>query len=456
MEFPTYPASMSTFDDSAFFSPDVLPRRGNLHASIRTYSCPESDEQSVFYFGLQSPRETKDEFSSFLYLDLADAGSSRQTSLRGKASGSRSQPRKSMSDTRTSFLVVTSADADDFTADMRTPSPDFTDLLSATLRFDDPDSYTPMPRSPATPTTPSARRRSRDHLPSPKPAPSSLLPPVPPRTTHLQSLTLPTSPVSYALPSSPPVSHRASHSAPSVLSSFLPSPRTPRNRLNGRESRRRESRASGLTRGSSITSHQRRANRNNALAALEGRSRSPHRISRGRENFMSMSDDEDDDADADDEKENDCDLEEEEEARLDDFVQEQETRPRDSIHLHDAMLIEDEDVVIPLSPSACMNGSRPRAHSRVPLPPMPITATLAPAVKARSRANTLLLSVNVGATKPATPISTPPPSARRLSRRTRSMTLESWFPPLANFIDLADDASAEVGRWRSFIDVASP
>ncbi|KZT21158.1 hypothetical protein NEOLEDRAFT_1244724 [Neolentinus lepideus HHB14362 ss-1] len=442
MEFPTYPASVATSTVGDSNSP--LLRKGSLHASFRAISCPESDEQSAFYLTLQSPRETKDEFSSFLYLDLADSSSS----LRRKPSSVRKP------DLRTSFLMVASPDAEDFTPDLRTPSPDFTGLLSATLRFADTDSpyATPMP----SPTT-SLRRRSRDRLPTPKPAPSSHLPPVPQPSSsrHLTPLDVSTPPTSEPpSPSVPSHSHSHSHSAPSIMSpssacflsgartSFLPSFRAPRRSRTRDEStaaQKRNSKASStLTRGSSVTSHQRRANRSTALACLEGRSPNPYRISRDKTNFMSLSDDEDD-AEADDEKD-----EEDEEECMADFVQvqEKETSERDSIHLHDAMLIDDEDVVMPFSPSCT---GRLRSHSRVSPPPRPS--------KSRSRSNTLRLNITVPNTN--TPVVTSPVSSKPpvKNRRSRSTTLESWFPPLANFIDLADD---EVGRWRSFVEVGSP
>ncbi|TFK52078.1 hypothetical protein OE88DRAFT_1502449 [Heliocybe sulcata] len=280
------------------------------------------------------------------------------------------------------------------------------------------------------PTTPS-RRRSRDRLPSPKPAPSSLLPPVPSRR-HLRPLNLPsTRPPAPPAPASPSVSsHSHSHSAPSILSpssasfllsprtSFLPSFPTPRrsrtqDSASASTTKRESIASSSLTRGASVTSHQRRANRSNALACLEGRACNPHRISRTKTNFMSLSDDEDD-AEADDE--------------IADFVQEKAPSQRDSIHLHEAMLLEDEDVVIPASPRC---SGRLRSHSRAQAP------------KIRSRANTLLLSITV-------PDAATSPSKKP---RSRSGTLESWFPPFADFIDFADD---EASKWRSFVEVGSP
>lgn len=327
-------------------------------------------------------------------------------------------------------------------------------------RFEDTDSiYAPsLPASPSTPHTPintsstycARPRDSLRWLPSSKPVPSSTLPPVPRSApvrvkSHRQlSVDVPMTPVSPALPSSPSISvhtctnsHRTPHSAPSVMSptssTFLPSPGSssyatssfagyqfpmpPSNRRI-----QRMSNASSFTRGSmSITSHQRRANRSVALACLEGRSTSPHRISRLKTNFMSMSDDEDE---ADDEREEGQEDEEENEIILDEF--EETPARRDSIQLHDAMLIDDEDVVIPCSPP--VSTFKPTSPSR----PLPIRRNKSHSfsLKIFVPSSPGLLSIT-GVQVSSSPRSITTPRSK--GRRSRSTTLESWFSPLANF-----------------------
>ncbi|KAH7913054.1 hypothetical protein BJ138DRAFT_1082357 [Hygrophoropsis aurantiaca] len=204
-----------------------------------------ADDASAFYFTLHGGRDTI-EFRSFLSLDLAE-----HNRLKGVHRRKPSNMSKSTSWTCTS---------------------------SAQPPFD--MSVEPEPIANATlPVLPTLRRSSREslrHIPSPKPAPSSSLPDVPtpsdmPSCSHSSSL----SPIIPSL-------HRSSHSTPVISSGeFVPAPSSPR---------------SSSLRSASISSHDRRKSRMDALACLEGRSRAAGRIlpSRLRGNFMSLSEDEDD------------------------------------------------------------------------------------------------------------------------------------------------------------------
>ncbi|KAH7926407.1 hypothetical protein BV22DRAFT_1194396 [Leucogyrophana mollusca] len=221
----------------------VAPSASFSDASQKTQ--PPPDDASAFYFTLQSGRDTV-ELRSFLSLDLAEYNLLKGTHRRKPSNTSKS----------TSWTYASD------------PIPPF-DMSS------EPLPNPPLPRSPA------VRRSSREslrHIPSPKPAPSSSLPELP-NTTDMPSRppSIQPSPQLSIIPSL----HRSSYSTPVICSSQLsPVPSSPR--------------PSSL-RSASISSHDRRKSRMDALACLEGRSRAAGRIprSRLRRNFMSLSEDED-------------------------------------------------------------------------------------------------------------------------------------------------------------------
>ncbi|KAI0091271.1 hypothetical protein BDY19DRAFT_904719 [Irpex rosettiformis] len=191
----------------------------------------------------------------------------------------------------------------------------------------------PIPRA----FSPILRRTSRDTLPSPKPAPSATLPQVPPRFRRPSNLTLSISThlpelQAEAGPSSPTASsrHRATNSEPAVMPTpirssppgddqsyfvFSPVESTPSTPpLTGTStfdevvtpveplSAPPHITAVGLKATPSFRSTAsvgtRQRNRSAALAALEGRDRTPSKRRPSiKRNFMSMSDDEDEDED---------------------------------------------------------------------------------------------------------------------------------------------------------------
>ncbi|KAF8909360.1 hypothetical protein CPB84DRAFT_1765947 [Gymnopilus junonius] len=311
----------------------------------------QHEHASAFYFTLQ-PRRDEHQFRSYLSLDLAESQSMRSASLKRNASSQKPFRFPTISET---------------------------------------------PSMPA--TAPLRMRYSRDSLrtiPSPKPAPSITLPDLPkisqtpPRLPSL--LPLP------ALDLTVPTVARAS---------------SPRNvpALTVTVSNHRVSVASSST----VSTRARKYNRSEALARLEGRSRSAP-ITYSKRNFMSMSDDEDDDdQDADDE---DSDLE--------------------SLNFPDVKvtllngLMEPEDMVLPLpSPSKYLEAPR-----SAPLPPR----------RAESPIPNGHLAVGTGLRR------------QRTRKQTKS---KDWFP-LKSFIDLHNDddtqSTANLSSnwaWRSFIEVAN-
>ncbi|KAG2142920.1 uncharacterized protein EDB93DRAFT_1105402 [Suillus bovinus] len=199
------------------------------------------DHASAFYFTLQMGKRDTVELRSFLSLDLADSN-------RSIAAHRRKQSIMSKSTSWTCTHDVTSIH--DLSRIERRP---------AFARLPPLSSASALHRS---------SRESLRQIPSPKPAPVSSTLPEPPTSLDRASSSKP-----------PPSATSTSFSTP-LLSPISPS-----------------GKGSSL-RSSSITSHQRRKSRMDALACLEGRSRAANRIPRSslRKNFMSMSDDEDDEA----------------------------------------------------------------------------------------------------------------------------------------------------------------
>ncbi|KAG0705610.1 hypothetical protein DFH29DRAFT_268719 [Suillus ampliporus] len=237
----------------------LAERRAGLSSASRKQSIPSSapykpyttpavldDDASAFYFTLQTGQRDTVEFRSFLSLDLA-------ADCNRSVAGHRRKPSNmSKSTSWTCTSNVTSAH----------------DLS----RIERPAFVLPPLSSPC-----ALRRSSREssrHIPSPKPAPVSSTLPEPP--TSLEQA-----------PNSSPVSKPL----PSITNASFSTPLLSPTASSGN--------ASSL-RSSSITSHQRRKSRGDALACLEGRSRAANRIPRSglRNNFMSMSDDEDDESKA--------------------------------------------------------------------------------------------------------------------------------------------------------------
>ncbi|KAH7885824.1 hypothetical protein F5I97DRAFT_1809023 [Phlebopus sp. FC_14] len=208
---------------------------------------PSTDDASAFYFTLHTSARDTVELRSFLYLDLAEYNRPGASHRRKPSTVSKS----------TSWTCTT----------------DVNSIYD--LRTERPPVFTPAPPLPVSPVS-TLRRSSKESLrniPLPKPAPSTTLPdpPVVPASR---------SPTSPNLPSM----HRTSHSAP-VIPSTLLSPTS--------ISRRQPS-----LRSESITSSARRNSRMDALACLEGRTRTAHHcVSRPntRRNFMNLSDDDEDD-----------------------------------------------------------------------------------------------------------------------------------------------------------------
>jgi len=158
---------------------------------------------------------------------------------------------------------------------------------------------------------------------------------------------------------------------------------------------------------STRTARRRHAERSNALACLEGRSRAPGRVPRSvrQRNFMSMSDDEEEARD-DEDAGGDADVEDDSDApeRL-------QTASRSSFVLSPSLssparspVDEEEDRVLPPF----------RPHFR----------------QQRTSSSS---------------------SASKHKSRSRRSTLESWFP-LANFIDLKDD---ELQGWRGVVEIVN-
>ncbi|KAH0836323.1 hypothetical protein J3R83DRAFT_7874 [Lanmaoa asiatica] len=204
-----------------------------------TTTSPQNDDNaSAFYFTLQTGKRDTVELRSFLYLDLADH-------------------KRHAPSHRRKFSILSKSTSWTCTTDVKSI-------------YDSARTEKPMIVMPPVPVVPTRRRTSKESLrsiPSPKPAPSTTLPDLP-ITSDPRPLT------SAAPPSS------SSKKRPASSSLLSPIPRVRRASL----------------RSESISSHDRRRSRMDALACLEGRSRVPNRVPRSstlRNNFMSFSDDED-------------------------------------------------------------------------------------------------------------------------------------------------------------------
>ncbi|KAJ6581446.1 hypothetical protein B0H19DRAFT_1251667 [Mycena capillaripes] len=211
---------------------DLGPRRGSLPTdSPPSYYSSTADDASMFYFALQ-PRRDKDEFRSFLSLDLAESQSLRSHSTRRKPSSKR-----------------------------HSREPPFA------VDFQIPDSPSLLP-----PRSPIGLRKSPTNslraLPSPKPAPVSSLPSVPSHPSSPRSQTLE---VAVSRTPTPVAIQAVPQRKASVMS--------------------QATRASATT--STVSTRYRRTRRNKALACLEGRRPVVRPPSSG--NFMSFSDNESED-----------------------------------------------------------------------------------------------------------------------------------------------------------------
>ncbi|KAJ7043572.1 hypothetical protein C8F04DRAFT_723204 [Mycena alexandri] len=216
---------------------DLGTRRGSLPTDSPPYY---ADDASMFYFTLQ-PRRDKDEFRSFLSLDLAESQSLRSHSIRHKSSSHRRSRRQQQPTQRYSREPPFAVD------------------------FQIPDSPCLLPpQSPMSPRKSPTNLNSPRALPSPKPAPVSSLPSVPPTPTSPRSQTL-----------------QVTVSRTTTPIAIQPVPK------------RKLSLASQATRASATTStvstRYRRTRRSRALAALEGR-----RPIVPSGDFMSLSEDESD------------------------------------------------------------------------------------------------------------------------------------------------------------------
>ncbi|KIK94639.1 hypothetical protein PAXRUDRAFT_33411 [Paxillus rubicundulus Ve08.2h10] len=227
------------------------PLDATASASNLSQKSPASDDASAFYFTLQTSNRDTLELRSFLYLDLAEynkpvAGHRRKPSIMSKS---------------TSWTATTD--------------------LHSTHDLSRHAKHMIMTAVPPIPFVPVRRRSSKESLrniPSPKPAPSTMLPDLPNASNSRHpSATLP-SPVNTEFSSRT----MASRPAPSI-----PRPMLSPTAFSGKPS---------SLRSESVSSHVRRKSRMHALACLEGRSRASNRIPRAgsRANFMSFSDDEDD------------------------------------------------------------------------------------------------------------------------------------------------------------------
>ncbi|KAJ7115914.1 hypothetical protein C8R44DRAFT_880317 [Mycena epipterygia] len=220
------PASIDEFD--------LGPRRG----SLPTDSPPSyADDASMFYFTLQ-PRRDKDQFRSFLSLDLAESLSLRSHSMK------RSQKRYSR-------------------------EPPFA------VDFQIPDSPSLLPPPSPQATRKSSPTTSLRALPSPKPAPVSSLPNVP------------------STPRSPALDVRVSRTPAPVTVHLAPAPGPRRKPSNASQA----TRASATT--STVSTRYRRTRRSKALACLEGRR--PPAPPSGNFMSLSEDEDEDEDDEEEDE-----------------------------------------------------------------------------------------------------------------------------------------------------------
>ncbi|KAK7683401.1 hypothetical protein QCA50_013663 [Cerrena zonata] len=381
----------------------VNTRMSDIYAGAESSRTPEDVE--ALFLTFRPHRKQVEEGLSFLSLDLAESQSMRSMSLR----------RKDTVTTRATTAFGRSEPS----------SPSHLPISPIAKR----SQFAPVlpPISPVS----SLRRSSRETLlPSPKPAPSTSLPEPPASVAPTQhrkkpsNLTLTLSdcfaeagPSSTTSVTSP--FHRPSYSAPSVFSPLSPPLRSspilspnhersyftfsptsptvtsyqfppPPCALSTAEPKPTAALKASLSMRSTATVNTRQRNRSAALAALEGRGHQKRR-SRPR-NFMSMSDDEDDDVD---------------EEALEKDVQKKLL----------SVLDEEEDVVIP-------KRKTPSAKS-----------TLVP----NSKRNSVSASAKTSSSG---------------SKRSRRSTIESFFSPLNNFIDLKDDEGSSL-RWRSFVEFSA-
>ncbi|KAJ7760519.1 hypothetical protein B0H16DRAFT_1720018 [Mycena metata] len=224
------PASLHSRD-----SFDLGTRRGSLPTDSPPYY---ADDASMFYFTLQARRD-KDEFRSFLSLDLAESQSLRSHSIR-KPSSRRNRRQQQ-------------------------PSQRYSREPPFAVDFQIPDSPCLLPpQSPLSPRKSPTSLSSPRALPSPKPAPVSSLPSVPSAPSSPRSQTLQ---VAVSRTPTPIAIQAAPRRKPSVAS--------------------QATRASATT--STVSTRYRRTRRSRALAALEGR-----RPVVPSGNFMSLSEDESD------------------------------------------------------------------------------------------------------------------------------------------------------------------
>ncbi|KAF9005964.1 hypothetical protein BDQ17DRAFT_1540593 [Cyathus striatus] len=312
--------------------PTLLSRSPQRQSSNRLPPRPPTVDSSAFYFTLQTKRDPI-QYRSFLSLDLAESQSLRSASLKRKESAI--SKRTSHSSRLDSSKHPTIPEVPPQLTSSPSPSP---------LRL----------------------RYSRDSLrtlPSPKPAPSLTLPDLPLEAHSPRSSNPPRLPSLLPLPS---LELPLKPAYPSLL------PGT----------------------SSTVSTRVKKINRSDALARLEGRSKSADVPSvkppLQRRNFMSMSDDEDED--------------ESDHNSLDFFDED------DKLGF---TLIEPEDIVLPSV--ADLMASQHSAHARK---------------------------------------SSIPSLASRRRRNNTSQSSKDWHP-LKSFIDLRNDDEPSRWSWRSFIEVAT-
>lgn len=415
---------------SSFFSKfrkSSLPTKALSKPSEMLYSrgegrfYPNNDPPPQFTnpFGGESPAATN-ELRSFLSLDLAADGSS--TARRSS---------KFLSPLDTSPSTVYSATLSPYVSNA-TAQLGISELVDRRQRLS--DTMAPL-------SAPPPRRPSRDSLrtlPSPGPAPSAALPEIPseretarplspivipsPSLFQVTSLSASSGGSPFVFPQ-PPHSAPPSTGVPSYVSPRSPivSPLSPTSPPISRRTQQHSFMSFSSNTTSVRSSRRRNAERSNALACLEGLSCVPGRVSRNsrQQNFMSMSDDEDEEEADTDATGADADVED-----------------------------DDGDSFPPLSP----------------LPPAPRSARM------RTLSSVLPTSLTLANAAATTEIRSPideeedcvlPPAAFSALRQTspskprarsRRSTLESWFPPLANFIDFKDD---ELSGWRGVVEIVN-
>ncbi|TDL23807.1 hypothetical protein BD410DRAFT_787087 [Rickenella mellea] len=223
--FPQWPRPSKIADQRR----GSLPVSVNSSTSMSFRNSTNSMASGYSYYVVMQRRRTSKQLRSFLSLDLAETQSTRSGSTRRRATSPPPLKHKG------SFVSISDFPMGQSFADFPLPSPIAEERQSST-------------------TLHRASRESMRSVPSPKPIPSSSLPPLPTPKAAPQPLRVQT-------PADFP-SHRHSDSFASVAST-------------------------------AVSSGYRRKRRGDALARLEGRSRPPVQVSQPG-NFMSMSDDEDD------------------------------------------------------------------------------------------------------------------------------------------------------------------